>query len=223
MDRIEHFDYMVSKGFEVIPVHPGTKRPRLRRWQDVRYSSPEMRSLFERFPDSNLGLRLGEIVDVEGDTASANRKIAELIGDYRHPQYTSRRSSHHLFLSPDPDLRLQKKDGIEFRGHGHQSLLPPSSHAGVSYVWIDDAGFKIPAMPPRLLSYLRSISKKRRRHIKPGHIACWCSTCGDRSVLHKKRWKLELSSFASLGEKWQCRSCRTVDLREACRALRRQS
>lgn len=214
---LDHFDALTDKGLRVIPLRENSKIPLCKSWQQ-HWNRGDARYKLQVFPCANIGLLLGDIIDVEGDSEEANKVIQDLVGDYPHPAYRSTKSVHHLFLTPDPKLRIFKVGAIEFRGHGHQSVLPPSNHHGIQYQWLNGFRFPVPEMPDRLHIFYE---KHRRGHcIKPGHMKVWCSECGKKQYLHHKRFELELEAFGEMGLKWQCQQCRVFDLRSACRFLR---
>ena len=177
-----------------------------------------------KYPFANLGLLLGDIVDVEGDTEEANSLLARMVANHPHPVFRSSKSIHHLFLSPDSKLTARRFNDIEFRGHKHQSVIPPSLHEdGNKYVWLGQTRFPIPPMPDALLEYYqRHTLVSTRPRIKPGHMRPWCSVCAHRKYIHRKRYLLEVDAFRELGLRWQCWLCRQIDLRDACRRLRAQ-
>ncbi|MFX6202006.1 bifunctional DNA primase/polymerase, partial [Acinetobacter baumannii] len=70
------------------------------------WEEDQARNYFRRHPDCNIGLLLGDIVDVEGDTAEANYRLSRIVAGYPHPMYSSNRSVHHLFVNPDPQLSI---------------------------------------------------------------------------------------------------------------------
>ena len=142
-----------------------------------------------------------------------------MIGDYPHPLYVSTRSTHHLFITPDPKLKIFKFQNIEFRGYGHQSVLPPSEFYGKIYRWLSTAQFPVPGMPKRLLKFYHKITGFKD-DIKPTHIKIYCAKCRKKYFLHRKRWLLELKAFQQLSLKWECQKCRSVDLRPLCRVLK---
>ncbi len=217
---LDHFDFLTSKGLKAIPLFRGTKKPMYRGW-NVRWDRHFCRSILLKNPNCNLGLLLGDVIDVEGDTESANKLLANLIGDYPHPSYTSSKSVHHLFNNPG-DLRILKFKNIEFRGHGHQSVLPPSKHEdGTIYRWTENTKFPIPNMPKKLLNFFYKVRDKKDTILKPNHMPIHCIYCKNVFYLHKKRFELELAVFKDLCQKWCCRNCRALDIREACRIKRR--
>jgi hypothetical protein len=122
---LAHFDALTKRGLKIIPLRENSKVPLCKAWNSD-WDREVVRDKICQFPDANLGILLGDVVDVEGDSEDANRTILDLIGDYPHPCYFSTKSIHHLFLNPDPNLAHFRFKEIEFRGHGHQSVIPPS-------------------------------------------------------------------------------------------------
>ena len=219
---LKHFDALTDRGIQAIPLHENSKVPRLKRWS-TEWNKDQCRFMFRKFPYSNMGIKLGTIVDVEGDTPQANYLLRQLIGDYPHPTYTSSRSEHHLFVTPDPSLRILKHQGMEFRGFGHQSVLPPSMCKGVRYSWSGNLCFPIPQMPEKLLRHYLKLKRGKYNLLKDGHKQILCWTCSKKQFMHKKRLDLEIRAFKLMNERWQCRKCRKHDLRPICRELRKQS
>lgn len=179
--------------------------------------------------DCNLGILLGDIVDVEGDTEEANDALLHMIGSVPHPMYRSNRSIHHLFQSPDPFLTATRFYDIEFRGHRHQSVLPPSKHAsGEEYRWLRGTVFPVPPMPQELQSFYFRNKKQKCRHtsIKPkvlphGLVKTSCNICGGSENIHRKRLRLEVQAFADFRLPWMCHKCRELDMRPSCRKIRK--
>ena len=218
---LDHFDALTERGLKLIPLRENSKSPLCRGWTDFSgWDKDRVREKLLQFPDANLGLLLGEVIDVEGDSEEANRTILDLIGDYPHPCYFSTKSIHHLFISPDSALRHFRYGDIEFRGYGHQSVIPPSQHQGITYKWLKTFRFPVPPMPDRLREFYHSKTVKEKATLKPGHMRLWCGDCGKECFLHTKRFELEIQVFRLLGSKWTCNRCRSVDLRPACRMIR---
>lgn len=220
---LAHFDKLTCQGLKVIPLRAGTKVPMAKRWTEV-WDRNAARERLRLVPDANIGLLLDDVVDVEGDDEEANREINDLVGDYRHPCYTSNRSFHHLFLSPDRSLRHSQVGGIEFRGHGHQSVLPPSTCQGVDYRWVSEIVCPIPPMPPglvRLYETAGRVARKPSRPAKPKSVTeVVCPFCRKRRLMHKKRLSLEIEAFESLGVHWSCNKCRGVNVRPVVRRIK---
>jgi hypothetical protein len=216
---IDHFDALTERGLRVIPLRENSKIPMCKAWNN-HWDRRQARSKLEVFPDANIGLLLGEIIDVEGDSDEANHVIQELVGNYPHPSYQSVRSVHHLFATPDPTLRIFRVGEIEFRGHGHQSVLPPSSHHGFQYHWLKNFCFPPPEMPDKLLRFYQRHTQGIKDRCKPGHIRVWCDCCRESKWIHRKRFYEELAVFKLIDQKWTCHQCRNLDIRSACRMLR---
>lgn len=229
MEIADYFEAYVTCGFKPIALYPGTKIPVFRDWQ-IQWSADKYRQVFNQTPDSNMGFLLGDIMDVEGDTEEANEMIFDLARHCPHPMFKSSKSVHHLFLSPDPNITICKFDGIEFRGRRHQSVVPPSIHStGKVYEWLKKSTFPAPPMPTGLVNLLYSHYRqiKKTKHVnqqekKANHTNTACNSCRRKSYIHKKRLVLEVRAFQSLGQKWQCHNCRTVDVRPICRKVKNQ-
>ncbi len=222
LTKLEEFEKLVSLGLKITPLIPGTKVPMLPKWTEWDYR--KAKSAIESISDVNLGIVLGDVMDVEGDSEKANAKISKLIGDYKHPVYYSQKSFHHLFQSPDPSITIVKKQSIEFRGARHQSVIPPSKLlSGTKYEWITDLNCPIPPMPPRLLQYFNSIIAEKIIVQKPDSILVNCFECNKKFYINKKRFALESEILRQIDKRWMCNSCRDYDLRGWCRKLRRHT
>lgn len=225
---LRYFDGYVKIGFKPIAIYKNTKCPIGKKW-NKNWSASYWRSFFEDSNDFNLGILLGDIVDVEGDTAEANILLNKLIGNVPHPKFSSSKSIHHLFLTPDQKLTRFTCDGIEFRGHNHQSVVPPSNHLdGTTYKWLQDSKFHVPPMPHDLLEYY--LTKKREKFLskkyksasknKQGYIKTKCNCCKKDFFIHMKRLTLEVRAFQQHKMPWLCRGCRKIDIRDECRFIR---
>lgn len=215
---INYFDYYTNKlGWQVIPISPNSKSPFSKNWNKD-YDQEKCRQLLEENPDSNLGLLLGNIIDLEADSEKANILLSNLTKKTDHPQYKSQKSIHHLFLTPDPYLTRITIHGIEFRGKHHQSLLPPSKNSeGIIYEWISYG--KIPPLPDSLLN-LYNKHKKMMLATEDWAVPT-CYICHKKSrPINKKRFILEKKAFYERGLYWQCHKCREVDIRNQCREIR---
>lgn len=229
MDVVHLFDSYVRCGLKPLPLIPGTKIPLVKDWQ-IDWSVDKYRNFFIVTPNVNMGILLGDIIDVEGDDQTANDLISDLARNIPHPMFKSSKSVHHLFVSPDPTITICKVGCIEFRGHRHQSVIPPSVHSsGVTYKWVKGSAFPAPPMPRRMVDFLYA-HRKSIHHAQPrtngkkaNHALSICNDCKGKNFLHKKRLVLEVRAFAVLGQKWTCRKCRTVDVRDLCREIRDQS
>jgi hypothetical protein len=225
---LKYFDLYTLKGMQIIPVYKNSKVPVGKNW-NRNWNKEKCREMIAT-GNYNLGILLGDIVDVEGDTPEANDLLTRMIDGLPHPMYRSSRSIHHLFINPDPHLTATRFQDIEFRGQLHQSVLPPSTHEdGTGYLWLRGTSLDIPDMPQEL----RDFYFKNRREVRPRYFfrrgpkplphglkKTTCSCCGKVEVIHKKRLMLEVRAFAEHHLPWMCHCCRKMDVREACRRIR---
>tara|TARA_Y100000034_G_C6899983_1_gene415850 strand:+ start:2171 stop:2827 length:657 start_codon:yes stop_codon:yes gene_type:complete len=210
---IDYLKTYTTWGLQIIPIHPGSKVPIGERWND-NWSLRAVERIFDSKPDSNIGILLGLMIDVEGDTPEANDFLDDILKNDPHPIWQSHRSRHHLFLSPNRKFQYHAFNGIEFRGHRHQSVLPPSHHStGLQYEWVSQE-FPVPMLPKCLAKMLKMPGAQQ--FTKP-----WCSVCGDEFKVDATRFKRELMAFKTLGQAWSCRKCRRVDVRKLCRSIRK--
>lgn len=221
MNRIlYHFEALTDKGLKVIPLKENTKIPLCKGWVS-NWDKNFVREKLKKFPQCNIGVLLGDIIDVEGDSHEANKILLDIIKDYPHPTYKSNKSIHHLFLNPIDNLNHYEWNKIEFRGHGHQSVLPPSRVYESSYKWLGNFKFPVPAMPEELLTFLNNKrGNSYKSKLKRNHLKVNCCNCKESFFMHIKRFDLELKAFRLLGLKWECHHCRAIDLRSICRHLR---
>lgn len=225
---LKYFDYYTLLGLKVIPLYPKSKIPIGHHWNI--WDEERARHVFKTKNNVNMGLLLGDIIDIEGDTPEANEILDNLIGNYSHLCYCGFKSKHHLFLNPDKNLTRICEKGIEFRAYKHQSVVPPSIHPnGGQYKWLDET-FPAQPMPNALLEFyndIKSIRKPiitlcKRKRLPRGWIRPWCSICQQRETIHYRRYQLEIKAFATFGKKWECHKCRNLDLRNICRKLKRK-
>ena len=162
-----------------------------------------------------MGILLGNIVDVEGDTEEANDLLERMIDGALRPKFRSSKSIHNLFINPDPNLTRLVVGGIEFRAHKHQSVVPPSIHEdGTRYHWLSGSTFPIPVMPPELLSfYLRNkkssqtipvVKKTKKRTVRrkrSNYTQTRCNSCLNKYFMHKKRLMLEVRVLQSMNNR----------------------
>jgi len=233
MHILAFFDKYTAAGLRPIAVHPDTKKPIAVGWNE-NWSVERWRPHFQT-GNYNMGILLGDIVDVEGDTEEANDLLERMIDGAIRPKFRSSKSIHNLFINPDPNLTRLVVGGIEFRAHKHQSVVPPSIHEdGTQYNWLFGSKFPIPPMPPELLNfYLRNkkqpeivkvLNKSKKRTLrrkKSNHINTQCNNCLNKYFMHKKRLMLEVRVLQSMNSRWLCRGCRKIDLRDNVRELRK--
>ena len=220
---LKYFDLYVAHGLKPIALYKNSKRPISKGWNQA-WSIKKWRGYFET-DKFGMGILLGDIVDVEGDTPQANELLLKLTEKTPHPAFKSSKSIHHLFLNPDKNLTRKIFDGIEFRAYNHQSVIPPSRHEdGAPYQWCKSTVFPIPEMPQTLLEFyqkkLQSEPKNKKRLART-YKNSLCHSCGKTFKCNKRRLILEVQAFRAYQQLWQCRKCRAIDIREMCRSLRK--
>jgi hypothetical protein len=162
-----------ARGWPVLPVAPGRKRPILTAWQRLATADPATLARWWRdTPDAQIGLLCGRAFDVLDIEAPALAALAAWMQSGGHvlpecPRVRSGRGGLHAYLAPSGgpvrelwlgDLRLG-----ELRGIGGQVLAPPSETSrepsgGGPYRWIrppDDA--PLPPAPPWLAQLIKPV------------------------------------------------------------------
>lgn len=226
---IQLFDKYVSLGLRPIPIYKKTKTPLEVSWNKD-WSINRWRHYFASC-DYNMGILLGDIVDVEADSPEANDLLERIIDDCPRPRFRSSKSIHNLFINPDPKLTRLVVNGIEFRGNLHQSVIPPSYHEdGSKYLWISGSKFPIPEMPDELKRFyfqnkeLRKPKRKKQkpppRKLKEGFVFTICNHCKKQIYINKNRLLLEVQAFKIHNILWHCRDCKPFDVRNDCRKIR---
>ena len=136
-----------ARGWRVVPVHPGSKRPTLTRWTEAASAEPDtVGRWFAEQPDAGVGIVTGAatglwVLDV--DDPDALRDLEQ-----RHEHLPATLTSvtgsggYHLFyrwpegaeVRNDAGRRLGP--GLDVRGEGGFVVAPPSIHPnGVAYAW----------------------------------------------------------------------------------------
>ena len=118
MHMIRFFDKYVELGLKPIPIYHNSKTPVASKWNE-NWSVKRWRPYFEE-SEYNIGILLGDIIDVEGDSEEANDLLERMIDGCERPRFRSSKSVHNLFINPDPSLTRFVFNGIEFRAHKHQ-------------------------------------------------------------------------------------------------------
>lgn len=227
---IHFFDKYVKLGLKPIPIYQKTKTPIESAWNQ-NWSVERWRHRFAT-GEHNMGILLGDIVDVEADSEEANDLLERIIDGCPRPRFRSSKSIHNLFINPDPSLTRIVVNGIEFRGNLHQSVVPPSHHEdGSKYMWLSGSVFPIPEMPDELKRFYfqnkntRKIKPKKQKppvaKIKDGFLRTTCNGCKKKFHINKTRLMLEVRAFKIHGLLWLCRYCKSVDVREDCRNIRK--
>lgn len=211
------FSYYKNLGYDIIPLYKNTKIPMFKNWYQTNKNNITLENMNINDIEVNYGMILGDVVDIEGDSEEANNYIDYMLGGIPHPVFVSNKSKHHLFKSKFKKLSRIVVNGIEYRGHRHQSVIPPSKHeAGIDYKWISDiCSFDcLPCLPTFIEDIISSNlpkskknKKAKKKGCKPGHVLAFCSKCRFENYLHEIKFLKELDFFRKEGKKWMCRKC----------------
>ena len=159
-------DY-AARGWAVIPLRPGEKRP-LIRWDEFQRRRPttiEVAEWFRRWSGANVGIITGVVshilvLDIDpqhgGDDSLA--KLEALHGPLPDTvALDTGGGGWHLYLQHPGGAvhnRVALMEGVDLRGDGGYVVAPPSFHpCGAQYRWREGRGpteIKLAAMPPWL-------------------------------------------------------------------------
>ncbi|MDA8163284.1 MAG: AAA family ATPase [Desulfobacteraceae bacterium] len=150
----------LTRGFSIIPVTRGTKKPALSSWrefQERRVTDKEVNAWFGN-GSNGIGIVTGVIsgiavVDLDGPEAVAFAKAH----DFPPTPLVKTGKGYHAYYRYSAGVRnFQKRDdlpGIDLRGDGGFVVAPPSVHAsGNRYQWVEGKGLddlplaELPAM-----------------------------------------------------------------------------
>lgn len=139
----------LARGWPVIPVEPGGKRP-LVRWESFQTRLPTLEELagwLRRWPDANLGVVTGHmaglvVLDIDpphqGDDSLLELERVHGTLPQTIEALTGSGGRHVYFAHPGGTLRnkVGLAPGIDLRGDGGMIVVPPSLHAsGRRYEW----------------------------------------------------------------------------------------
>jgi hypothetical protein len=178
-------------GIPVLPVHtpaadggcscgrttcdrPG-KHPRLRHGLTDATTDPRRIEMWwTRWPDANVGLRTGIVMDVADiDSAEGWHGLRHLLGGSMPdgPEVRTGSGGRHSWFRPTGyGNRVRLLPGLDWRGAGGYVVAPPSAHAsGSAYAWIRRPGDPLPAVPAAVLELISGPPVSRFR--APGVIA----------------------------------------------------
>lgn len=167
IDFLREASAYAARGWRVLPVHEGEKRPALNDWPNQASTDPrQVADWWLQFPNRNIGLACGAgsgffVLDIDPKNGG-NETLAALVGENgalprTRTVRTGSGGTHYYFAMPDFDLGNSpgqlKGTGIDVRGNGGQVVAPPSVTALGSYSVEMDA--PIVAAPAWLLEMLK--------------------------------------------------------------------
>lgn len=168
------FEQYNNLGIKIIPMNRGSKTPIGQKWYI--YNKAKTLKMLKYYKGCNIGLLLGDIIDIESDTKEGDELVSRLSNGSDSTKYRSNRYHHRLYKNPYSWLKHATFPGIEFRAYGHCSVLPPSIHSsGVKYKWVNGTPTDIPQLPAGLKNLLLS-----KYH--PNLQKATCSKCSSERV-----------------------------------------
>jgi len=128
-----------QRGFAVVPIPGGRKRPVISSWQELRIRSEELNEYFNGHPQ-NVGILLGEpsgwVVDVDLDVPEAVELGPLFLTSTVKSGRESAPRSHWWYRSEGAHTqRWKDTDGVtlvELRSTGCQTLVEPSTPTGTA-------------------------------------------------------------------------------------------
>lgn len=182
-------------GIPVLPVHtvvagtcscgrsecgsPG-KHPRLRHGlTEATTDPPRLETWWARWPDANVGLRTGIVMDVADiDSTEGWHGLRHLLHDAMPvgPRVRTGGGGWHLWFQPTGyGNRVRLLPGLDWRGAGGYVLAPPSRHAsGADYRWLIKPGKDLPHVPRALTALIEGpppVESSPRAVTHPGRYA----------------------------------------------------
>ena len=146
-------DY-AARGWRVLPIIPGEKRPPLTAWQEQATTDPQLVKLWwsTTFPDYGVGIATGQrsglwVLDIDtGPGKNGDDTLADLEAEHGPlpdtvEVLTGSGGRHLYFAWPDGveirnDQAGRLGPGLDVRGEGGQVLAPPTLHpSGPAYDW----------------------------------------------------------------------------------------
>ena len=124
--------------------------------KDATHLGAQVDWYWRRWPQANIGLLTGELVDVldiDGPSGRAafSRWAAEHQLRLDGPMARSGRGWHYYFQASGAGNRIGLLDHVDWRGRGGYIVAPPSRHAdGHRYRWIRRIGSEFPPPPAEL-------------------------------------------------------------------------
>ena len=164
-------DY-AARGWRIVPIRPGEKRPALTNWQNIASNDPDLITEWFSGPyaDHGIGIATGPetgifVLDVDiTDTKAGDETLADLEEQYgRLPETLmsiTGSGGWHLLYNYPPHLEIRNDagrrlgPGLDIRGIGGQIVAPPTIHPnGNAYQW-DEGCQTISDAPEWLLQLL---------------------------------------------------------------------
>lgn len=186
MTRDTDIQEYIRRGFSLVPfkaIRPDAgktkwgKRP-LVKWESRAQQRPDPKTViaeFKKYPDALIGCCTGGvsgIVNLDVDSDEGRERADELVPDsLMVPTYkTISGGVQMIFRAPDPcpPGAVRFLPGLDFRGKGSVTILPPSN---LGYSWLEGlslAECEPPGMPSALLSAIYKTNKYYKGGVDSG-------------------------------------------------------
>jgi len=177
-------DY-ANKGWRIVPIRPGEKRPALHNWTVTASKDPQQITEWftGAFADHGIGIATGPesgifVLDVDiTDTKAGDETLADLEQLYGRLPDTliaiTGSGGWHIYLNYPPDLEIRNDagrrlgPGLDIRGTGGQVVAPPTIHPnGNAYQW-DEGCDTIANAPDWLLQLLTARDEPVQKPVQP--------------------------------------------------------
>jgi hypothetical protein len=170
--------FYLSKGWQVVPLMPGTKKCVEDEWQKLKFKVEDFK------PDDNIGLKSSDGMVVIDEDCSEAVACADLFLPSTGAIYgrSSRPKSKRLYRSSfEKTVAFKDLEAgsmlVELRAN-HQDMAPPSKHPeGEVLAWdgeIGEAGTVEPQLLLRAVRLLATCSLVSRYYNPPGNRHEWC-------------------------------------------------
>ena len=150
---------LAERGFSVLPLHPRSKIPAMRRcYEKATADQEKIRDWWEREPDLNIGVVPAArglcVIDVDGALGNESlRKLEALLGKLPSPTVSvfTPNSGWHLYFKCDERFPSYNgvASGIDIRSAGGHCVVPPSRLLDGDYLFAP--GLSLAEIEPAIL------------------------------------------------------------------------
>jgi putative DNA primase/helicase len=141
--QLDAFYKHLRRGWSVIPVSPGSKKPLIRwkRYQEAPASREQIEEWLEKWPDANPGAVSGmvsQFVVLDVDGSEGEKTLTQLGRLPRTPKVRTGRGWHYYFKHPGRPVRnfVGELPGLDLRGDGGYVVAAGATHeSGRRYEW----------------------------------------------------------------------------------------
>jgi len=147
MTPLEHALNYAQKGWRVIPITPGQKRPAINNWTQQATTDPHLiTEWWTRWPNHGIGIATGQtsgIFAIDIDNTDSLHDLQNTHGQLPDTLTNLTGSGGHHLIYQWPHGRTIRNDqagrlgpGLDIRGDGGQIVAPPTLHPnGTPYTW----------------------------------------------------------------------------------------